>query len=595
MHGGLFIGDTANQVHAGAGLFFGNELGWEMTQRSSFCGPKPFRHMLSCRVLWARVLCAICLLSMLLLGACASVCPDKAERAARHARHDSPDRAAARMSAATSGTSETPADSAAMPGPATRDVFHRPSSNTTVLLLDRHPAPGEWTGPLTMGAAIRVGLLHSNTLAACLAELGVNAEQGRNLPESQGRGEVAEAFFESPLGYAQLAPGWPRALAEEHVRTVLQAAGIRTAEDARLKRLELTAVAAALDVILDVREHWYMLVGASQSHIATTDELLAAEAAWQMADSSGSAAPVSPVSPGATVPPAGSPRAEARARLEAAQRESLKTDLALREARRRMQQSMGIPGNDEAWNVPPLLPGKPLREFALDDRSLEEAQWRSVNASIDLALARLDVSVEPLANDIAWRAEEYRTVRPQMSAGEAGKEQLRPSRLETAPAGAPGSAGSAGGAGVGGSAWANWAFPAPFFSPSFVSRSATQPARERDWRRYQAMAAVVRSATRSAGEELLAARKALEHLEELHPSRRTSHLALAGVDDFKNGATLLTSGEQDALLRRRAHISAQLDYWIARSRLEHLLAGRLAVGQSPATFRQVSIMQPVAE
>ncbi|AGW12060.1 putative outer membrane efflux protein [Megalodesulfovibrio gigas DSM 1382 = ATCC 19364] len=446
---------------------------------------------------------------------------------------------------------------------ATRDVFHRPSSNTTVMLLDRHPAPGEWTGPLTMGAAIRIGLARNAALQEFLMERGVPRERLRAQSIPPGQGEALEAFSETPFGYAQLAPGWPRALAEDYVRSMLGeiSAGAATQPAARDARLELSAVAAALDVILDVREHWYAMVAASQAHVATMDELLAAEAAWQMAQALPAARPTSP---------AGQQRLDTLARFEIAQRQSAATEAALHEARRRMQQCMSLEGDDAGWHVPPLLPGRPVQEAVVDEAMLTDAEQRSVKVSLDLALVRHEVlrikydTHAAAAMGLPENSTESGTVRVWLPHGDAQ------------------------------SSWANWAFPAPFFAPSFTTRTPAQAAQEREWRRYQAMASVVRTATRAAGQELLAARQTLERLEQQRAARKAPQLAVGRLESMRGGVSLLES-EHEALARRRALIAAQLDYWLARTRLEHLLAGRMAVPQSPLAFRQVSIMQPPAE
>ena len=493
-----------------------------------------------------RILLLCCVLGMvalatLSLGACAGMCPDKAARRSSEA--------------VRKAFASLPQYSAA-----TRDVFHRPSSNTTVMLLDRHPAPGEWTGPLTMGAAIRIGLARNAVLQELLMERGVPRERLRAQSIPPGQGEALEAFSETPSGYAQLAPGWPRALAEDYVRSMLgEVPAEAAAQDARL---ELSAVAAALDVILEVREHWYAMVAASQTHVATMDELLAAEAAWQMAQALPAARPASP---------AGQQRLEALARFEVAQRQSAAAEAALHEARRRMQQCMSLEGDDAGWHVPPLLPGRPLQETVVDEAMLADAEQRSVKVSLDLALVRHGTL---RANGVAYTATDM-GLPPDNNAGTGAVRAWVPH-------------------GDAQTSWANWAFPAPFFSPSFTTRTPAQAAQEREWRRYQAMASVVRTATRAAGQELLAARQALERLEQQRAARKAPQLAVGRLESMRGGVNLLES-EHEALARRRALIAAQLDYWLTRARLEHLLAGRMAMPQSPLAFRQVSIMQPSAE
>lgn len=509
---------------------------------------------MACNATIRSILLVCCTVGALVLGACAGMCPDKAARRS--------------SDAVRQAFAKVPPYSAA-----TRDVFHRPSSNTTVMLLDRHPAPGEWAGPLTMGTAIRIGLARSTALQVVLAEAGVPAERLRQQSIPHGQGEAAEAFSETPFGYAKLAPGWPRLLAETYVRSMLgpshagqDDAGTPLAAGNAL-RLELAAVATALDVILDVREHWYTMVAASQAHVATTDELLAAEAAWQMAQAISADQAGNPV--------AALQRQEPLARFEAAQRHVAATEAALHQARRRMQQCMGLEGDDAGWHVPPLLPGRPLQDAVLDDAMLAEAEMRSVNASLDLALVRQDALRANAAAQTAAPLVVPRQEPPATQTAQTTQTWQPQAESQTA--------------------WTNWAFPAPFFTPSFTTRTAAQAAREREWRRYKAMTSVVRSATRAAGEELMASRQALERLEQQRAARRAPQLTVGRpAEQFRSGVSLLES-EHEALVRRRALIAAQLEYWMARARLEHLLAGRMAAHPSPQAFRQVSIMQPPAE
>ncbi len=231
---------------------------------------------------------------------------------------------------------------------------------------------------------------------------------------------------------------------------------------------------------------------------------------------------------------------------------------------------MGLPGTIAAWNVPALLPMRPHTELAMED-----VDDRSVNASLELAMARQDVLIAHGApNRTGWNL---------LTPKESGETGATFWNQEIAERGAPQHDLS--------TDTPNWAFPAPFFAPTFGGRSSIRAAMERDWRRYQAMISVVRKATRIAHTSLVEARETLEEVEaetlaSLVKTKSTMAFDAQQLDDPR-----FLAGDHKALTQRRELIQSQLEYWVARSRMEHLLAGRMTKTPPVLAFRHVSIMQ----
>lgn len=466
----------------------------------------------------------------------------------------------------------------------TRDVLRLSGANTTAYVLDTHQHPSAWKAPLTLERAAITALTFDAELHQELASLGIPLDALHPASLQSRLDATALSAMVHPLPQnpqeAMVAGGtsqhpWPKTIAEAFVAALVWDAGsdsVTARSQPEQSRLVLAATAAVLDVIQEVRERWYQLVAASQLHVAAMDELLSSEAAWGIAQRQHEEGEISEKD-----------LLTSQARYEMAHLAATRWQAMLHDAKERMHETMGGHGAIRDWNIQALLPMRPMREVAL-----EFFEPQAVKASLELAMARQQGllasqalwgggeaplgQTAPLAESFLpsserfWNAPEQQGLTQHSDAG-------------VPPAG-PSSAATS----------TNWAFPAPFFASPGQGRTSLRAAMDRDWRRYNAMAAVVRKSARGVHAALLRTRETLESVEAA---------TFKALGDMPQGMAFVvpgeqplpsTEGEHQAFTQRKVLIQAQLEYWMARSKVEHLLAGRMV--EIPAiAFSQVSIME----
>lgn len=460
------------------------------------------------------------LLCLVLLGACAGVDPGPA---AQRVQEDVARRSGHAI------TWKRDADSAALGAAA---------STAEALRQEEAPASGDPEAPpaLSLEQAVSLALQHNQDLQARFEELGV--AQGQL---AQATLAAAPTFSGDRMYLHGASPGWALSLAVDLAGLLLlplrQGLG-----EAEVTRVELAATAAILDCIQQVRENWYALAAANQALAIALDELLAVEAAYEMSQRMREAGNISELE-----------LLVRRARYETVKLSIAKAETALLEAREGLNARMGLWGGAVIWEMPRELPPLPSEELPLDD-----VEARAVQVSLDLALARQEVVLGARELGLA----EWATLLPSLSIGLDTKREPGDKDWQLGP---------------------SWSVPAFFLSSAQGSKAAGNAALRRDWRRYQAIAVNVRATARAARARLLFARQALDYHDQvvvpLH--RNITTQTQLQYNAMQLGVFDLLDAKRQELEQRRARVQAGLEYWLARGRMEHLLAGRMTTGHSP--------------
>lgn len=476
----------------------------------------------------------LCLVLAVALGACASANP---RPGASRVEEDVANRTGHRV--VWNSTDDNASLAAAA---STRDVFRAPGSGGMIARQDvpaaRH-VQEVWEEPLSLERAIAIALTHNQELQARFEDIGV--AQGKAAQASLAKAPV---FSGERLFLEGASPGWVLSLAVD-LASFLVLPLQRDLGEAEVRRVELGVTAAVLDCIREVREGWYGLVAAQQAHALLQDELLAAESAHEMAQRLRQAGNISELD-----------LLTRRARHEEARLRLARSELAMAEAREQMNARLGLWGAAATWKTPALLPPVPQQELALDD-----IETLAVNASLDLAMARQNVEVA--ARELGLK--EWTTVLPSLEAGLSRE-------LET-----------------GDVLWKrgfSWSAPLLFTTPAYGTKAEGRAAIRREWRRYQAMAVVVRAAARASRLRLLAARQTLEYMEQVVAPLQHNITVQTQLqyNAMQLGVFDLLEAKRQELDRMRELVQARLDYWLARGRAEHLLAGRMIDEPSPLAF-----------
>lgn len=384
---------------------------------------------------------------------------------------------------------------------------------------------------LELEQAVALALQHNQALQARFEELGV--AQGEL---AQATVAAAPLFSGNRMYLHGASPGWALALAVDLAQYLLLPLQ-RDLGEAQLTKAELVATAAILDCVQAVREEWYALVAANQSLGIALDELLAAEAAHELAQRLREAGNISELE-----------LLRRRAPFETAKLAIARAETALEDARERLNARLGLWGGAALWAIPAALPAAPEQELVLD-----ELEARAVAASLELALARQEVQLRAQELGLA----EWRSWLPSLEVGAETKREAGADKWQAGPV---------------------WSLPVSLLAPPYGTKAAGHAAIRRDWHRYQAEAVAVRAAARAVRAQLLHARQALEYQQRvvLPLQQNITTQTQLHYNAMQLGVFDLLTAKREELEQRRALVRAGLDYWLARSRAEHLLAGRLA-------------------
>jgi len=221
-------------------------------------------------------------------------------------------------------------------------------------------------------------------------------------------------------------------------------------------------------------------------------------------------------------------------------------ELAVLEGREKMNSLMGLWGDDTEWQVDSHLP--PIPPKAMD---LSRLEYRAVAKSQDLIILRERMKA------MAARAgiDETELVFPELALGAASERE--PDGLwNVGPA---------------------IAVALPIFDWGQARRAEARAHLRRLWNEYTAKAVDLRSSVRSARHRLLTARRQSEHYGRvvLPLAEQITLETQLQYNAMQLGVFQLLQAKHREIQVRHRYILSQRDYWIVRTELEQILAGRM--------------------
>jgi cobalt-zinc-cadmium efflux system outer membrane protein len=383
---------------------------------------------------------------------------------------------------------------------------------------------------LSVDQAVQIALLNNRNLQATYESLGIAQAD-----------LVAAGLLKNPVFNADLrfstrggGTGVDLSLVGDFL-DVLFIPMRRSVAEHELAAAQWAVSAAVVDLAGDVRQRVYELQAAQQAVEIRKTVNDAAAASYEFAKRLQAAGNITDLDLANEQALAG----QAKLDLAAAQVE-------VTQLRERLNALMGLWGEDTRWTVAGRLPDLPpedvgdggLEAKALE-RSLELAQSRS---RMETAAVRAGM-MRPLG----WLSE--------LEVGAAAEREVE------------------GGWSVGPA----FALPIPIFSQGQPAVAAAEARVRAEAQRHHALAVEVRAAARAAQQALAAARqRVIYYQDEMLPLRRQiTQETQKQHNAMLIGAFQLLRAKQEEVEAGRAYVAALREYWLARARLETILAGRL--------------------
>ena len=384
---------------------------------------------------------------------------------------------------------------------------------------------------LTSGEAIQIALLNNAALQATYEDLGVAQAA---LVQA---GLLRNPIFDAEVRFVEGGGGTGLELAIVQDFLDLFHIGLRQRlAEAALEAARLRVAGEVIDLAGRVRAAFYDAQAAGQLVEMRQTVLAAAEASHDLARRLREAGNVT----------------ELDLQNERAAYEQAKVDLAAAEAeatdrRERLTAMMGLWGKQTQWTIARRLPELP----ADDDIDLTAIERRAVERSIDVTLGRRQL---------------------QTAAGTLGLQQSA-ALLGELEAGASAEREPDGEWAVGPAV----AVPIPLFDQGQGRTAAARAEFRRARQQLTATAVAVRSAARAARDRLAAARdRARYYREVIVPLRhQITRQAQLQFNAMELSAFQLLDARRQEIEAGAASINALHDYWLARTRLDQLLAGRM--------------------
>ena len=384
------------------------------------------------------------------------------------------------------------------------------------------------SGGLTLDEAAQVALLSNRRLQGVYERIGVaqaDLVQAGLLKNPVFDGEVK--FLDNVSGTKAVVE---MAVVQDFVDILLIPLRKRLAR-AALEATQARVLAAVLDLAADVRIAFVSLQAAEQTVEMRRRILHATDASYDAARRLHHAGNITDLDE------------QSRLALASAETEAI-------EARERMNALMGLWGEDTDWTLAGRQPEVPREEMVL-----AHLESRAIAGSLDLTLLRDQMRV------VASRAgiEEFEQIFPELALGAAAEYEGPDDRWLAGPAISIG---------------------IPIFDWGQARTEAGRHRLRELWNEYTALAIEIRAAARAARARLRNARRQAEyHRRVVLPlaEQITAETQLR-YNAMQLGVFQLLQAKQREIETRRRLIVARRDYWIARTELEQLLAGRMLKG-----------------
>ena len=386
---------------------------------------------------------------------------------------------------------------------------------------------------LTAESAVQVALLRNRNLQATYEELGL--AQADVLRASLLRNPVFDGEIRFPTSGGGVK--MELALVQDFIDSLLLPLRRSLAETA-FEATKLRVAGAVLDLAGEVRAALYTLQGAEQTLEMRKRVLLATGASSDLAGRLHRAGNITHLD-----------LSNELALYEQSKLDAASAEAEALAARERLNELMGLWGNDTAWKVAHRLPELPKEEAALEGLEKE-----AIERSLDLAAARLDIVLSAKSLGLSRPLSVY----------------------SEAKLGGTGERESDGTWGVGPA----FSLPIPIFNQGQAAYLQAQSLLRQNEQRYSALAVEIRSRVRAARNNLLAARHRTDHYRKviLPLRRRIVAETQEQYNAMQDGAFQLLFAKQQEIEAGNRYIDSVRDYWVARAELDEILAGTLPRG-----------------
>lgn len=380
--------------------------------------------------------------------------------------------------------------------------------------------------PLSAAAAVQIALLSNRNLQATYEQLSIAQA------DLVAAGLLSNPIFDAEIRFFDAGTGAELNLLQDFLNIFLIPLRTRIV-GAAFEAAKVMVAGQVIDLAGVVRETFYDYQAALQSIEMRQTVLGATDASLDLAQRMHDAGNIT----------------DRSLALERAQHEQAKLDLAGAEmmaadARENLNALMGLWGQQTMWTAEVRLP-----ELPEDDGDLDHIERAAIANSLDLAIAGREIE------ELGERLGLERAVRflPSFEAGITGEREE-------------------GEWGVGPA----FSLPIPVFNQGQPGVAAAAARLEQARQQYMARAIEIRAAARAARLRVLNARqRALYYREVILPLRQeiVDHTQLE-YNAMLIGAFELLDARRQQIDAGAQYIQSLRDYWIARSRLDQILAGR---------------------
>lgn len=386
---------------------------------------------------------------------------------------------------------------------------------------------------LTLDKAVQIALLNNRRLQGVYEQLGVAQA---NLVQA---GLLKNPIFDAELKFPDSVSGTravlEMAVIQDFMDIVMIPLRKRLAE-AQLEATKARVTAAVLDLTSKVKVAFVRLQAGEQTLAMRKQILQSTDASYDAAKRLHEAGNITDLS-----------LANQRALYEQSKLAVASAETAVLEARERLNTLMGLWGDDTRWSVAGTLP--PVPE---DEMDLSDLERRAIDASLDLAMLRNEMRVVASRTGIDAAA----LVFPELAGGAAAEYEGPGDQWQVGPALVVG---------------------VPVFDWGQARTAAGRHRLRKLWNEYTALAVEVRSAARAARYRLRNARQQSEYYRRVVLPLAEQIMAETQLqyNAMQLGVFQLLQAKQREIETRHQYILAQRDYWIARTELEQVLAGRM--------------------
>jgi len=380
--------------------------------------------------------------------------------------------------------------------------------------------------PLTAQSASDIALLNNHGVRAEIEELGIAEARlvhARRLPNPTAEGALR---FDGE-GRPELEVG-----AMIDLTDLLLLASRSGAASAEVEAAKLSAIASILDLSYDTRRAFYAFQAATELLELRHSVLQAFEASADLAARLREAGNITELD-----------LANQRSLFEEARFEFQEAELGLTAARERLNALMGLWGDETEWRATPRLPEVPAEEF--DVSKLESL---AVDRSLDLVIAKHRFSAAAQRANVA-RAE---GILPELKAGVSAE---RDEAWGVGPA---------------------VEIEVPLFYQGQGEVGVAKAQMRQQQELHTDIAVTLRASARSAASRLVAKREAVLYYKRvvLPLKQQVVEQTQREYNAMLVGLFQLLQVKRDQVRTAAAYVDQQREYWIARTNVEQLLAGR---------------------